>query len=742
MDLEDYLVDCTVRVETRAGSATGFFIAPGLIVAPAHVVESPNGGDYPWLGNVAVHHAGGEIAARTIRYAACPTPGLAILRAELRDHPSAYVFAPVRSDDPLFACGFSGGGRAIERRFFPATGLEEAFRESTPGADSNAMAGAPILNLRTGGVCAIVGNDPRPGAGATPVSVIGSLFPGIRDVHDAHHAERPDWFETPASTGTVFVARARLLAMRNACQEPIQPLVAPRSHTGAVDLMVPMRFKALTEDGVGRKLLESHDLVVQCESDGRGMMIVGPSGSGRSSILRYLGHSLALGSPHLGGRGRGSLFPIMIRANQLAAREGGIENRILDAIRKSPGPLAGAELPPTFLSDLIETRGLRLVMMIDGIDEIQNSRDLADVVDAIGRIRNETAFGRQTRLVMTSKPAMVEHFRYSDFDVFEIQPLDADAVRAAAERWLPDNADSFRRDNGARVRSGLLSSPLALSIALALYERGGRRLSTRLVDLYRELVETAAGLWSVPRVRDVYGPEIVDRAVDILGFLALELLRSATIQDRAWMRQTAASYFIQDLKAGPDQAADLAERFVEFASKESFFLKAAGDRLYWTHNSFKDYFAALRLTTAEHEAGNAVKAIRSRWFDAHRGNAPAFAAAMLEDEGEQVRIAREILSSGREERRDFLRNLIIDGARLPDDLVRDLIDELLTAAKGECADYGSALRPSPRASFAFDLLVSLAHLPSALGALESIAAGGDWPSQMREQARVTCAAVS
>ena len=741
MDLQDYLVGCTVRIETRTESGTGFFIAPGLIIAPAHVVESPNGGEYPWLGDVTVHHAGRELAARTIRYAAGPTPDLAVLRADVGGHASAYLYAPVRSDDPLFACGYATKD-GIERRFFPGADLEGAFPESTFGADSNSMAGAPILNLRTGGVCAIVGNDPRPGAGATSVHIIESLFPGIRDVHDAHHTERPDWFETTSSTGTVFAARAHLLAVRRACQEPIQPLVAPRSRAGAVDLMVPMRFKMRTEDGVGRKLVESRDLVARCESDDRGMMIVGPSGSGRSSILRYLGHSMALGSPHLGGRGRDSLFPIMIRANQLASREGGIENQILDAIRKNHGPTAAAELPPTFLSDLIETPGLRLVIMIDGVDEIQNSRDLADVVDVIGRIRNETAIGRRTRLVMTSKPATVEHFRYSDFDVFEIQPLDADAVRSAAERWLPDDFDAFLRDNGAPVRSGLLSSPLALSIALTLYERGERRLSRRLVDLYRELVETARDLWSAQNVRDAYGAEIVDHAVDILGFLALELLRSATVQDRTWMRQTAARYFIQDLKAGPAPAADLADRFVEFASKESFFLKTAGNRLYWTHNSFKDYFAALRLTRAEHEAGNAVKAIRSRWFDAHRGNAPAFAAAMLEDETEQVRIAREILSSGREERRDFLRNLIIDGARLPDDLIQDLTDELLAAAKGECSDYGSALRPSSRASFAFDLLVSLAHLPSAGKALETIGAGEDWPSLMREQARVACAAVS
>ena len=742
MELKDLLVDCTVRVETRAGAATGFFIAPGLALTPAHVVESPNGGEYPLRSEISVHYKGLDYPARTIRYAASPSPDVAVIQTDVPPHPSAYLYAPARSEDPLFVCGYPMAVDEADRLTFENANFTGPIVELGPGGIPQGMAGAPVLNFRTGGVCAIVRNDPSPRQSATSVSVIDTLFPEIRDTHDQHHQEQSRWFDASDVTGTVFAARNHIMAMRQACQEPIQTLLSPKTGVGAVDLMAPVHFKVQGEDGLRRRLMDMPGLARHCGSDGQGIMIVGPPGSGRSSMLRYLGYAAALGPGNLGVRGRSCLFPILIRANQMASRKGEIEERILDAIGKSHGPLGETYLPPGFLSDLVETPGLRLLIMIDGVDEIQNSRDLAEIVDSIGRIRNETKFGEKTRMVVTSKPSTAEHFRYSGFEVYEIQALDDASIALAVRRWLRASADRFLQGNRALVQSGLLSSPLALSVALALYEREAAPLPSRLVDLYAELVKVSAGDWHRKRLGDKYGADIIDNAVNVLGFLALELLRSATVQDREWLLQSVTRYFIQHLKIDPASASERARRFAEFAAADSFFLRMAGDRFYWTHQSFQDYFAALRLTTSDDEAGNAVKAIRSRWFDANRGNAPAFAAAMLPDEDQRVEIAREILASGREERRDFLRNLSIDGAELPDDLMQDLIDDLRAVAWEEREEYGTILRRSARASFAFDLLLSLRQLPLAAEALEAIASDNDWPSQMCEEAKTVLETVS
>ncbi len=744
MELQDYLAECTVRIDA-AGSGTGFFIAPGLVLTPAHVVEDPESGGYPCRAGLRVSYRGRPHPARLVRYAASPTPDLAILAVDLADHTVAYLFGPARPGDPLFVTGFTESGDDSVRHVFE--GAEEAGSHLVLRVDSGEMEwnpvldGSPVLNLRTGGVCAIVKHarvvdeSGRVCVLATRVREIDSLFPGPRDAHDSFHERDPRWFQSSGVVGTIFAARSHTMAMREACQEPIQPLLAPSRPVGAADLMAPIDFRVLGEKSVERESLTFDGLMERCRADGNRMMIVGPSGSGRSSMLRYLGYRAAMSAGNPGARGREVLFPILIRANQLASRSGTIEEQILAAMKTSPSPVSRTLLPSTFLSDLIETPGLLLLLMIDGIDEIQNSRDMADIVDLVGRIHSEAAFGPRTRIVVTCRPRTAEHFRYSQFDIYEIQPMSDSTIRTAAEQWLGPAAARFMESNDALLVSGMLRSPLTLSIALTLDEhRSGRRRAS-LVDLYSDLVAVCVERWEADRVQKEYGEPISRHAADILGYLALELLRAASVQNKDWVVAAVTRYFIQELKVASEAAAPLAADFLRFAEHESMFLRVSGDRLFWSHQSFQDYFAARRLTSSEHEAGNAVKAIRARWFDGSRGQAPAFATAMLLRDEEREAIVREILSSGRPERLDFVSRLLVDGTPLPDDLISLLVSDLVTRARAERDAYGTELRPSSRASFAIDLLASLGHIEEASRALSRIVSEADWPARVKERAR-------
>jgi hypothetical protein len=290
-------------------------------------------------------------------------------------------------------------------------------------------------------------------------------------------------------------------------------------------------------------------------------------------------------------------------------------------------------------------------------------------------------------------------------------------------------------NHDALLASGMLRSPLTLSIALALEENRSGRRGARLVDLYSELVAASVERWEADSIRKEYGEPISRNAADVLGYLALELLRAASVQNKDWVVEAVTRYFIQELKVSPDAAPALATHFLRFAEHESLFLRVSGDRLFWSHQSFQDYFAARRLTSSDREAGNAVKAIRARWFDGSRGQAPAFATAMLGNE-ERETIVREILSSGRPERFDFVTRLLVDGASLPDDVVSTLITDLVARARAERDAYGTELRPSSRASFAIDLLASLGHLEEASRALSRIASESDWPARVKERARL------
>ena len=740
-DIQDFLVDCTVRVESSGRRGTGFFIAPGLVLTCAHVIEDAASGDYTPSG-ADIHWGGGQYAARVVRYGASPSPNLAVLETNLKDHPCAYLFESLRPDDTLYVCGFSGEESSGPVRLV-LEGLEETGStlkiKSAPRIPS--LSGAPVLNLRTGGVCAMLNTAAGLSAAlegrAIPAATLADLFPDIQVIHDRNHEEKSLWFDCTGIVGTVFAARSHLMAIRATAEEPIQPVLAPKGDISAMDLLSPTAFKVLSmESPVGRTdRVGIDELLDRIWKSDRSLLVVGQAGSGRSSLLRLFSFKAAASCKNLSRRGQGCLFPILLRANQLTAVDGSVEDLILNAIRNSNGPVAQTSLPSGFLTDLSEIQGLRLLIMLDGVDEIQNTRDLADLVDLIGRVQGDPGFGSRTRLVLTSRPTSAEHFRYSDLDVYEILPLQAESVERTLRLWLGDGARGFLVQNRDLLDSHSLSSPLVLSITLALYERHGGPLSTKVVELYGDLVSECFKSWEEQNLAKEYGEDILNNATEVLGFLALELIRSATLLHRDWLEETVFRYFREQHSFDEGQAQDAAVRFSAFADVDSLFLRGAGERYYWTHRSFRDYFAASYLVKSHSDINGLIKEIKGRWFDAHWGKTPSFAIQLLVELDDRVSIVNSILSSGRDLRLEFIAGLVREDASLSDAVVDPLIDDLLLKSTEEQGEYGRDPRPLHGGVFSFDLLLSLGHLEAARAALEVVANEPAFTESMRHMAK-------
>ena len=740
-DIQDFLIDCTVRVEVSGRRGTGFFIAPGLVLTCAHVIEDAKSGDYP-PSEVDVHWGGQRYEARVIRYGASPSPNLAVLETDLKDHPCAYLFESFRPDDTLYVCGFSdaGSGKAL---CLLLEGLEaggSTLKLKSAPRDSS-LSGAPVLNLRTGGVCAILntaaGLSVELEGRAIPVSTLSDLFPDIQAIHDRNHEEKSPWFDCTGIVGTVFAARSHLMAIRVTAEEPIQPILAPRGDTSAMDLLSPTAFKALSMDsGVGQTdSVGIEELWDRTRNSDRSLLVVGQAGSGRSSLLRLFSFKAVASCKNLSPRGSDCLFPILLRANQLTSGEGSVEELILNAIRNSNDSGAQTSLPSGFLSDLAEIPGLRLLIMLDGVDEIQNTRDLADLVDLIGRVQGDPGFGSRTQLVLTSRPTSAEHFRYSDLDVYEILPLRTDSIERTARGWLGDGAQGFLEQNHDLLESNLLSSPLVLSVALALYERHGGLLSTKVVELYGAMVTECLERWKEHNLAKEYGEDILKNALGVLGFLALEIIRSATILHRDWLEETVARYFRVHHSFDEGKARDAAVRFGAFAEVDSLFLRGAGERYYWSHRSFRDYFAASYLVKSHSDIDGLIKEIKGRWFDANWGKTPSFAIQLFGELDDRIDVVNHILASGRDLRLEFVTGLVCEDASLPVDVVERLIDDLLLGSKEEQGGYGRDPRPQHGGVFSFDLLLSLGHLEAARGALEGVASDPAATESMRHRAK-------
>ena len=703
MELYDYLFRSTVRVEADGRAGTGFFVAAGLIVTAAHLVEDPVGGDFP-LSAVTVSRNGSRVLARVVRYASSPDPDLAVLELEptaagargfFSSPSAAYMYAPHQRGGALYVCGLAEDGCT------PVAASVEASSENAPGdhtfrldaAIPAVLEGAPVLDLRTGGVAAVITAGTAQSAGAampsaTSVSVIARLFPDISARHDRHHEQSPGWFAATGVHGTVFAAREHILATRDTCQTPIQPLITPRNGRAPMDLLGPVRF-----DPPGRSGPETtiEDILDRSRAAGRSVLLTGPTGSGRSSVLRALGYRTATAFGNLGALAQDCLFPILLRANQLSTDGRPVEGAIIASMERGNEVMTGIDLPPAFLTDLARSPGIRLLFMIDGLDEIQNSRDIAELVDLIGRIQEAPGFGQRSQLLVTARPSAAEHFRYAPFDVCEIQPLGEDSIRQAAGYWLGDAAPGFLEANAGLIASGLLASPLVLSVALKLYETRPRPLPGRVVELYRALISDLATERRA-ELAGKYGPEVADNAVELLGFVALELLRSANVMDETWVRTTAARYLHEQAGLDAEAARAGAESFTHFAAADSHFIGPAGSRFFWSHLSFRDYFAASCLVRLSPADPGAAAEIGRRWFDSNWGRAPSFALQLLEDESQRLDIIREVLASGRAARFTFVAELLREGASLPADLVEefiaDLVDEVRRGAISETAAAG------------------------------------------------------
>jgi hypothetical protein len=204
--LDELLRACTIRIKVDASTGTGFFVAPGLVLTCAHVVEAARTKDAPintfWRNDACMGHLEA--------YAPKEYPDLALLDVETKGHPCVYFDESTWVADEMYSFGYpteyAGGDSALFVYEGPAWEHES---ESQPDKQylrlKSAQAlpgfsGAPLLNRRTGGVCGIlkrsrdVSSDL--GGRGVPTSVILEWRPELRELQRQYHAADVTWITT------------------------------------------------------------------------------------------------------------------------------------------------------------------------------------------------------------------------------------------------------------------------------------------------------------------------------------------------------------------------------------------------------------------------------------------------------------------------------------------------------------------------------------------------------------------
>lgn len=237
--LREQLKQCTVQLVVPGKSlGTGFFVAPGLILTCAHVVQiaqeqrlavEVRTWDDQLIGL-------GTISTFLLEKIPMPQelpgqrsfhlyPDLALAQVAFTDHPCVLLKAQVQSGDPLYTYGypdnfpagdeaqfvFEGESRIDAQRFL----LKFREGEARPG-----FSGAPLLNMRTGSVCGIAqmtrGSDI--GGRAIPISTALQAFSDLSRQQQQFHQQDTRWVACLTSPQRQALGRATSANMDEAIE--------------------------------------------------------------------------------------------------------------------------------------------------------------------------------------------------------------------------------------------------------------------------------------------------------------------------------------------------------------------------------------------------------------------------------------------------------------------------------------------------------------------------------------------
>jgi hypothetical protein len=197
--LYELLQNCAVRIGVRgAPKGTGFFVAPGLILTCAHIIQDAQIRNVPaeviWRGQTT------PAEIRGIRNP--PYPDLALLRVDAFNYPCVLLDKEVDIFGELYSYGFSDIGPEGDSALFVAEGWagnQQELLKLKLGQMLTDMSGSPLLNRVTGAVCGIIqltrDSSSDPSGRAILTKAVFQEFPELEAQQRQFHQQDKRWAE-------------------------------------------------------------------------------------------------------------------------------------------------------------------------------------------------------------------------------------------------------------------------------------------------------------------------------------------------------------------------------------------------------------------------------------------------------------------------------------------------------------------------------------------------------------------
>ena len=202
MEIRELLKQCTVSLSVAGHrTGTGFFVAPGLIITCAHVVEWAFKQKLPVEVHLWNNQFIGQASLQQFLLEQIPVkdavnvrdnlyPDLALLQIDMVQHPEypyVYLDDRVTYDDKLYSYGYIMLYQSGDEARFVYDGKswiddQKPLLKFKDGQAAPGLSGAPVLNFRTGAVCGVVQSskpDSNMGGRAIPTTIVFQAFPEL-----------------------------------------------------------------------------------------------------------------------------------------------------------------------------------------------------------------------------------------------------------------------------------------------------------------------------------------------------------------------------------------------------------------------------------------------------------------------------------------------------------------------------------------------------------------------------------
>ncbi|GAA0998520.1 hypothetical protein GCM10009555_097920 [Acrocarpospora macrocephala] len=335
------------------------------------------------------------------------------------------------------------------------------------------------------------------------------------------------------------------------------------------------------------------------------LLITGEAGAGKSTLASHLVRSLCgvwlRRSSFQDAPVAEPLIPLRLSASLLSTERGSWSERLRGATLSTLGGGLVAD-PPTSLF-VGRTQGARWLIFVDGIDEIVDRRQRAELIRTLARHSHGDS---DFRLVVMSRPlppTELAPLHNAMLGEFEVQPFEQAELKDYTRRWFDQQrarvphpteaADRFLREvvEESNLKE-LMRNPLLATMALvnATLKPSLPPTSSRLT-LYESFLERLRdrSTYSASAPFPVWLADSADELVRAMARLRTEGEEDLVSAGRNWMRQHPPTQI--PLPAGW-------EGELPSALVGTGLLVVAGDQLRFLHQSFAEFLAAFEYAKA------------------------------------------------------------------------------------------------------------------------------------------------